>query len=110
VSVASNSEPVVLWLNSYEAIDWKIAKGTNVAAVVISAYSPGSRVIGAGSAKIVGYQKRLEVAESGDKELELQRHAGILKRLTGLDLGGYAIEYSSSNVMTQEYAQSEPDD
>ena len=108
VDVASSSQPIVLWLNSYEAIDWKIAKGTNVVAIVISAYSPGSRVIGAGSAKIVGFQKRLVVSESGDEEQKLRSYAGILKGLTGLDLGGYAIEYSSSNVTTQKYVQSEP--
>lgn len=108
VEIASSSEPVVLWLNSYEAIDWKLAKGTNVAAVIISAHSPGSRVIGAGSAKIVGYQKWLDVAKSGDEEQELQSYAGLLKRLTGLDLDGYMIKYKSSNVTTQKYGKSEP--
>lgn len=108
VDVASSSQPIVLWLNSYEAIDWKLARGTNVAAVVISAHSPGSRVIGAGSAKIVGYQKWLDVAKSGDEEQELQSYAGLLKGLTGLDLGGYMIKYKSSNVTTQKYGKSEP--
>ncbi|MET1414575.1 hypothetical protein ABVF61_20055 [Roseibium sp. HPY-6] len=46
VDLSFQHEGVTLWLDSYEAIDWRLENDPGVRAVVVAAFSPGSRVFG----------------------------------------------------------------
>ena len=48
VAVPDRSQPAVLWLASYEAIDWNVDALHPGSTVVVSSHSPGSRVRGSG--------------------------------------------------------------
>lgn len=43
--------PAILWLTSYEAIDWNIEGLPPGSIVIVSSYSPGSRVRGSNEAR-----------------------------------------------------------
>ncbi|WP_422375502.1 hypothetical protein [Roseibium sp.] len=46
IDLSEHLEGAVVWLDSYEAIDWTFRRDPGIRAVVIAAYTPGSRVIG----------------------------------------------------------------
>jgi hypothetical protein len=100
VNVPSTSEPVVLWLNSYEAIDWNVDAGKNLAAVIMSSYSPGSRVIGVDANKVVRFHKqvRTNLSSACKGQISLFSLASTVRNLTSFDLGGYAIAYRSKDL------------
>lgn len=111
VALPASREPIVVWLDSYEAIDWKLTGKAPVAAVVLASYKPGSRVTGAGSAKILLTRNRFGVHDFGgggcscvagnfhcEQSGSLADVSDRLMELTGRGLSGVVGEYSASSV------------
>jgi hypothetical protein len=116
VTLPRTGGPVVLWLSSYEAIDWTITSPDRISAVVTSSYSPGSRVRGAGDARVVAVRdwprvhsetRRCSCSASGHFHCEDREHLGgaarKLEAATGLDLAGYAVDYSADLLTMKPY-------
>jgi hypothetical protein len=115
VTISQTDGPIILWLTSYEAIDWNIVSLNPGSIVVVSSYAPGSRVRGPdikqvyhsqGSRGLYGLSKQCSCVAGtfhceGDQDLN-----DVAERLlsaTGVPLSGYATEYSASALTVQPY-------
>jgi hypothetical protein len=113
VNVPATDQPIILWLSSYEAIDWQIATKTNIDAVIVASYMPGSRVHGISSGKtiyldldvalpfIYGLDRRCSCTAGTyycEQKSDIMDVGTNLKDITGLPLGGYAVAYSPSDL------------
>jgi len=110
LSVPRSGEPLVLWLSTYEAVDWNISALDEVEAVVVSSYAPGSRLSGISPDQIFhlrnGPAQRTEARRcncSGgafhcEDRSDLIALANELKRTTSLALAGYAMQYAASDL------------
>ena len=110
VALPRTGKPVVLWLSSYEAIDWRISSSDTIDAVVISSYSPGSRASGAAAARVLhqrGWSGVTAIAtrcncDSGhflcEDGTNLADVEDRLAKVTKLALSGYAAQYSAATV------------
>jgi hypothetical protein len=117
VSVPRAGKPVVLWLSSYEAIDWNISAADEISAVVISSYAPGSRVAGVGTAEVMHYRNwPMSYTEAKqcscvagifhcEEDVGLDGMAKSIEDISGLKLSGYALQYSSKSLQIQPYNQ-----
>ena len=115
LTTPATDSPVILWLTSYEAIDWNIDSLHPGSAVIVGSYAPGSRIRGAeigqvhhlkGSWGIYRVAKQCSCVAGtyhceGDKDLN--DVAEKLLSLTGVPLSGYASEYSASALTIQPY-------
>ena len=115
LTMPATDSPVILWLTSYEAIDWNIDSLHPGSAVIVGSYAPGSRIRGAeigqvhhlrGSWGIYRVAKQCSCVAGtyhceGDKDLN--DVAEKLLSLTGVPLSGYASEYSASALTIQPY-------
>lgn len=106
-----SGKPVILWLASYEAVDWHISATDRVAAVVMSSNKPGSRVSGISTKHVLrvrgGPRQYSEVIRCGcsgggvfhcENRDDLVAIASQLQEITGLALYGYAMKYSASDL------------
>ena len=108
--------PALLWLTSYEAIDWNIGGLPAGSTVILSSYSPGSRVRGLADAQVLhlgkapGLYRKVRQCSctaghyhcEGDQDLN--DLAEKVLELTGLTLDGYAVDYSAPALTIQPYA------
>jgi hypothetical protein len=115
VSVPATGRPAILWLTSYEAIDWNIVSRDPVKAVVVSSYAPGSRVRGNGSDRVLslkgwrglyGKSKKCSCVAGMfhcEGDADLGEMADRLFGATGRSLRGYAVDYSADRLVLQAY-------
>jgi hypothetical protein len=117
VTIPPTGKPVVLWLTSYEAIDWNIDSSDPVSSVIVSSYAPGSRVRGQNVKRVVRMDRAMAI-HSEDKqcscvagifhcedEQDLEDVVRSLRSITNMELTGYAMKYSASAVAIQPYGQ-----
>jgi hypothetical protein len=115
VSLPSTGLPVVLWLSSYEAIDWNVISSDPIPRVFVNSYAPGSRVRGS-RVRQVAHLDRSTVAHSESKRCscvagifncednqDLVDVASNLRVMTHMELSGYAVRYSAADVAVQPY-------
>lgn len=117
VTLPRTGKSVVLWLTSYEAVDWNIESPDKVSTVIVSSYAPGSRVRGASVARVVRVGRALGIHSetkrcscvAGDFHCEdhqdLEDVAQKLRSMTNMELTGYAMKYSASELSIQPYGQ-----
>ncbi len=111
LSVPRSGKPLVLWLSSYEAVDWNISASDHVEAVVMSSYAPGSRLSGILPKKVFHMRggprqhteaKRCTCSGGGifhcEDRSDLVAIASELKQASGLSLVGYAMKYAASDL------------
>lgn len=111
LSVPRSGKPLVLWLSSYEAVDWNISASDRVEAVVMSSYAPGSRLSGIlpkqvfhmrGGPRQHTEAKRCTCSSGGifhcEDRSDLVAIASELKQASGLALVGYAMKYAASDL------------
>ncbi|WP_169053575.1 hypothetical protein [Alteraurantiacibacter aquimixticola] len=111
VHLPANARNAVVWLDSYEAIDWVIHSSAPVAAAIIASHSPGSRVAGVEANRVAGIGRGLRVTSEGTRgchctagrfhcegESGLDDVATELGTLTGRGMAGYAVAYSARQV------------
>ncbi|MDO7842345.1 hypothetical protein [Sphingomonas immobilis] len=118
VNVPATGRPVVLWLTSYEAIDWTIVSADPVK-VFVSAYTPGSRVQGRRVKRVVHVERAVSIYSETKRcscsggfyhcegNQDLDNVAESLRSVTGMTLSGYAVKYSAAEVTVQPYGQSD---
>lgn len=115
VTVPRTRRPAVVWLTSYEAIDWKIGALAPGSTVVISSHSAGSRARGPGIERVFhlggvpGIYDATKACsctsgiyhceQNEDLEYIVQR----LGAVTGMNLSGFALKYSASTLLVQPY-------
>lgn len=110
-------KPVILLLSSYEAIDWKITSPDNVQAVVLSSYTPGSRVSGVEAKNLIQLKEWSGIYRPTadcscirgtfhcESRTDLNDIANEAQQMVGLDLAGYALKYSAEALSVQLYDQ-----
>lgn len=116
ISLPSTGKSAIVWLSSYEAIDWKINSRDKISAVVVAAYSPGSRVSGIGAGRVMYlqdwrhgiYGETSQCSCAGgnfhcEQKSDLEDVAEQLSAVTGLNLSGYAVKYSAKSLTIQSY-------
>ena len=115
VRVPPTDAPVILWLTSYEAIDWNILSLHPRSTVIVSSYAPGSRVRGLESGDIRYTEAPWGIyratAQCGcvagnfhcEGSQDLNDVADKLLSVTGMPLSGYAAEYSGSVPTIRPY-------
>lgn len=115
VMLPPSRAPAILWLTSYEAIDWNISSLPRGSTVIISSYSPGSRARGPGVGQVVHVQRawsihsetrRCSCSPGGfhcEDEQDLEDVAQRLRAVTGVELSGYAMAYSAPAVAVRSY-------
>jgi hypothetical protein len=115
VTLPPGRAPAILWLTSYEAIDWNISSLPPGSTVIISSYSPGSRARGPGVGRVVhvartwsihSETRRCSCSPGGyhcEDNQDLEDVAQRLRAVTGLRLSGYAMAYSAPAVIVQRY-------
>ena len=119
VTLPRTGDPVVLWLSSYEAIDWNIHSTDRVVNVFVSSYGPGSRVKGVGGARVTQLAREAVIYSpdrrcsctagifSCEGRYDLVDVADKLRAMTNLDLAGYAAKYSAADLTVQRYTGSQ---
>lgn len=115
VNLPETEHPVVLWLNSYEAIDWNINSPDKLATVIINSYSPGSHIIGKEAEQIFYLKGWWETYAESQKctclygnfhcenKQDLLDTAKRLSNATGLKLTGYAVNNRASTLNILPY-------
>lgn len=115
VTLPPGRGPAILWLTSYEAIDWNISSLPRGSTVIVSSYSPGSRARGPGVGRVVHVERawsihsetrRCSCSPGGyncEDDQDLEDVAQRLRAVTGVQLSGYAVAYSASAVTVQGY-------
>jgi hypothetical protein len=111
VVVPRTGKPAIVWLTSYEALDWRISASDPVKAVVLSSYAPGSQVSGVGAAKVFRIRrwpsihsetKRCSCSGGGTfhcaERSDLLDIADELERVTHRPLAGYVTKYAAAQV------------
>lgn len=116
ITVPRTRKPAVLWLTSYEAVDWNIQSSDPVT-VIIGSHAPGSRVRGRRVKQVVHVDGGISISRVSEKcscssgyfhceqRDDLENVAQNLRSATGLSLTGYAVKYSASNLTFQPYGQ-----
>lgn len=120
VTVPHGRAPAVLWLSSYEAVDWNIRSLPRGSTVVISSYSPGSRARGPGVDRVVHVERAWSVHSESrrcscsgggtfhcEDGQDLEHVAEGLRAATGLRLSGYGMAYSAPAVVVQSYGEAD---
>ncbi len=116
VKLSPGARKAVLWLDSHEAIDWRIDPGDDIAAIVIASYSPGSRAVNAGDIPIVEVEKGFRLyhaaptgcscagaryyCENSDTVVNL---AARMQQASGLRLTDYAVNYNAAAVVSAPF-------
>lgn len=121
VDLPRTGKPAIVWLDSYEGVDWSIDAPDGVEAVVIASYSPGSRVVAPDGVKIFRARSRLGIREVGrgggchcvGGRFRCEQSGGIaglstaLGRSTGKSLIGLATAYSTASISVRSYDDGE---
>lgn len=118
LSLPRAGKPIILWLSSYEAIDWRIAARDDVKAIVLSSYAPGSRVSGVDAGQLIHLERwegiyspmaKCDCAAAGifhcEDRTDLNDVADQLRAVTGSELAGYAMKYSAETLSMRPYDQ-----
>jgi len=118
VKLLPGARDAVLWLDSYEAIDWRIDPSDDIAAVVVSSYSPGSRVVNAGSIPVFDVKDGFRLYSATptgcdcagsmfhcESDTSIIGVAEGLRQSVGLPLAGYAVQYAATRVVTAPYGE-----
>ncbi|MDH7794988.1 MULTISPECIES: hypothetical protein [unclassified Beijerinckia] len=116
VVLPASDKPLILWLASYEAIDWRISTTATVSSVIVGSFNPGSRVSGEGSAPIsylkrnwsgiVNETRRCSCSAGNfhcESKTGLEDVAEKLQSITNRPLTGYATTYSADGLTTKPY-------
>jgi hypothetical protein len=115
VAVPPRRKPVVLWLTSYEAIDWNIGPLGPGSTVIVSSYAPGSRVRGPEASQVVRLDRAWGIHSETKRctcaagiyhceaSQDLEDVAQKLRAATNLQLSGYAMAYSASALAIRPY-------
>ena len=115
VTMSRTDAPVILWLTSYEAIDWSIVSLHPGSIVIVSSYAPGSRVRGPDVGQVYhsreswglyGLSKQCSCVAGNfhcEGDQDLNDVADKLRSATGVPLSGYASEYSASAPTVRPY-------
>lgn len=116
VNMPRTGKPAVLWLTSYEAVDWNIQSSGPVT-VIVSSYAPGSRVRGPRVKQVAQVDRSMSISRVSEncsctaghfhceQRDDLEGVARHLQSVTGLELSGYAVKYSASALTLQPYGQ-----
>ncbi len=114
VTLPETGRSIVLWLDSYEAIDWNVISTDKVAAVVVSAFTEGSRVIGVQPERMFRMKGWMGVHSETrrcscrtmfhcEDKYDMADVAAAAKAMTGRPLTGYAASYAATNVSMTLY-------
>jgi hypothetical protein len=113
LTVPSEQKNAILWLSSYEAVEWRVNAESNVPLVVVTSYAPGARVHGIPADRIVyleGENPIPRISRSdrrcsctggyyhceGDADInEVARQIGSF---SSLNLSGYALDYAPADL------------
>ncbi|MEO1111653.1 MAG: hypothetical protein AAFY05_04945 [Pseudomonadota bacterium] len=122
VDLSESDKDRILWLDSYEATDWKIDADPGLRAVVVASYTPGSRVLGLNKATPVHFTKdRMETYFRVPKRCtcvykkfhcykveelpeKARRLPGRLKSRTGADIVAIASNYAGKDMKPQTWS------
>lgn len=118
VELPETDRPIVLWLNSYSAIDWKLPPDHNISAVILGSHSAGSRVHGNAVKRVLHTKTYIGVSNKSttctcsgigkphfhcEYKRDLTDAAKRLLALTGSRLDGYAVTYDADRVKITAY-------
>lgn len=115
VVVDEEADYTVLWLESYEAIDWQIEADDEIKAIIVSSYKPGSRVLTNQQTPIILTRTRIKLAGGRGNchctagYFHCESSEGIimgherLERITGGKLVSYSKNYSPRFIKFEPY-------
>lgn len=116
VSLPDDVRNAVLWLDSYEAIDWRIDRADDIEAVVIASHAPGSRVVNAGSIPVIAVDRQFGLHDIGPSRCHcaggrfhcenndsLAELAIRMKQYSGLSMTSFGVSYAANTVTTTTF-------
>ena len=115
VQLPSNGKPIVLWLDSYDVVNWKISNDSKIIATIIGSKFPGSQATGKDLGRIIHVNKPIGIRSetrsckcSGDSfqcrsNFDVNDLAKEIRVITGMHLAGYALDYESENLKISPY-------
>lgn len=117
VRLPRTDRPVIVWLDSYEAIDWNISPSDGIAAAVIASSSPGARIESGAPGKVYHAERGFGVRSreisgchctAGHYHCENNGDLGQvereLQRMGGLRLAGAAVHYSAADLEIEPWS------
>lgn len=117
VDTSSFFGPVVLWLDSYDAVDWKVTGDNEVAAVILSSLQGGTSVSGERIGEILYPDTYIGVSRLShncachrthlhcQNKNDLLDAADTLLESTGLELSGFQVSLNPDRVSFQPFDQ-----
>lgn len=114
VGIPEKARDAVVWLDSYEAIDWQLEQPDRVAAIFVASYSPGSRVVNAGQIPVFEVERGFGVRSVGrpgcscsgagfrcESKNDLGDLSAQLKKLSGYAIESFGVTYAAARVVTE---------
>ena len=114
VRLPAKASNAVVWLDSYEGIDWNVDQPEKVAAIFIASYSPGSRVVNAGKIPVFQVERGFGVRSVGkpgchcsgagfhcENKDDLADLTAQMKQLTGYGVESFGVTYSAAHIVTE---------
>lgn len=108
ISLPRSRHPAVLWLNSYNPVDWRINAGDRKVLVVLASYEPGSTASGIPAEQVWGTRDYYPIDAdrvspcSGTGQLHLA--AIDLQQLFGRSVTGHTVAHETSNLALRDSA------
>ena len=121
VDLPRTGKPAIVWLDSYEGIDWSLDAPDGIEAVVIASFSPGSRVVEPEGVKVFRVKSYLGVrgvVQNGVCDciagrLRCENSGGtrslstLMGQNTNKTLAGVATDYSVKQISVRDYDNGE---
>ena len=116
VDLPKSSRPAIVWLDSYEGVDWSIdSRGRPVWAIVAS-YEPGSSITGLSRERVILTRDEIGVRSEGrsnctcssghfhcENEGSIREAADIIAGILGKTIAGYAVAYEPRSMSVRPY-------
>ncbi|MEL7190064.1 MAG: hypothetical protein AAGK17_10970, partial [Pseudomonadota bacterium] len=121
VAVPRFEEPIVVWLDSYEGIDWTVDAPGGVSAFVIGSYAPATRILNNEDVPVYHSRSRIGIRDRGssggcscssgyfhcEQKTGIESLEQVLREKTGKELVGFGSAYSTARLKVARYEEAD---
>tara|TARA_B100000678_G_C18160979_1_gene483017 strand:- start:77 stop:1189 length:1113 start_codon:yes stop_codon:yes gene_type:complete len=116
VELPDSSRPAIVWLDSYEGVQWSIDRPDRPVWVILASYEPGASIIGVSKDRVIVTRDEIGVhserrsnctCSSGhfhcENEGSISEAADVISAILGKTIAGYAVAYEPLSMSVRPY-------